>query len=250
MKVLILSDIHANLEALDGVLIEAPREDYDRLLVLGDLVGYGANPNEVVDRIFELAPDVLIRGNHDKVGSGLEAPHHFNDVAAAAAVWTLEALTDDNRARVAELPRGPALVDEDIEICHGTPLDEDTYVFDQSDAMRALSAARRRVCFFGHTHLPVAFELRPPTTLEVLVPELGHSTPTVITLDGQRRYLINPGSVGQPRDGDPRAAYGVFDTESHAVELRRVPYRVDVAQEKIVAAGLPTSLARRLGVGR
>ena len=148
MKALILSDIHANLEALDAVLIEAPREDYDRLLVLGDLIGYGANPNEVVDRIFELAPDVLIRGNHDKVGSGLEDPHHFNDVAAAAAVWTLEALTDDNRARVAELPRGPALVDEDIEICHGTPFDEDTYVFDQSDASRAFSAAKRRVCFF------------------------------------------------------------------------------------------------------
>ncbi len=250
MKALILSDIHANVEALDAVLTEAPREDYDHLLVLGDLVGYGANPNEVVDRIFELAPDVLIRGNHDKVASGLDDPKHFNDVAAAAAVWTFETLTDANRTRVAELPRGPAFANEEIEVCHGTPFDEDTYVFDRSDAMQALSAARRRVCFFGHTHLPVVFELRPPTTLEVVVPELGQTAPTVITLDGQRRYLINPGSVAQPRDGDPRAAYGVFDTESHSVELRRVPYRVDLAQEKIVAAGLPTSLARRLGVGR
>ncbi len=250
MTILLLSDIHANVEALDAVLTEAPREDYDQLLVLGDLVGYGASPNEVVDRVYALAPDLLIRGNHDKVASGVEEPHHFNEVAAAAARWTLETLTDDNRARVAELPSGPACAGEDVEICHGTPFDEDMYVFNQSDALRALSAARCRVCFFGHTHLPVAFSWRPPTTLDVVTPELGDTAPTVITLDGERRYLINPGSVGQPRDGDPRAAYGVFDTDSDTVELHRVPYRVDLAQEKIVAAGLPTSLARRLGVGR
>ena len=250
MKVLILSDIHANEEALDAVLTEAPREDYDQLLILGDLVGYGASPNEVVDRVFALAPDVLIRGNHDKVASGVEEPDTFNEVAASAARWTLETLTEGNRARVAALPRGPAFAGEDVEVCHGTPFDEDVYVFDQSDALRALSSAERRVCFFGHTHVPVAFALRPPSALEVIVPELGDADPTTLTLDEERRYLINPGSVGQPRDGDPRASYGVFDTESHTVELHRVPYRVDLAQEKIVAAGLPTPLARRLGVGR
>jgi diadenosine tetraphosphatase ApaH/serine/threonine PP2A family protein phosphatase len=250
MKDLILSDIHANLEALEAVLTEAPREDYDQLLVLGDLVGYGASPNEVVDRVFALGPDVLIRGNHDKVASGVEEPDAFNEVAATAARWTLETLTDANRARIAELPSGPAFAGDEIEICHGTPFDEDVYVFDQSDAMRALSAAQRRVCFFGHTHLPVVFELSPPSTLQVVVPDLGDADPTVVPLDDERRYLINPGSVGQPRDGDPRASYGVFDTVSHTVVLHRVPYRVDLAQEKIVAAGLPTPLARRLGVGR
>ncbi len=250
MKVLILSDIHANEEALDAVLTEAPREDYDQLFVLGDLVGYGASPNEVVARVFALAPDLLIRGNHDKVASGVEEPDTFNEVAAAAARWTLETLTDDNRARVAKLPIGPAFAGEEIEICHGTPFDEDVYVFDRSDAMRALSAARRRVCFFGHTHQQIVFELHPPSALEVIVPELGDADPTVVRLEDERRYLINPGSVGQPRDGDPRASYGVLDTVNHTVALHRVPYRVDLAQEKIVAAGLPTPLARRLGVGR
>jgi len=250
MKVLILSDIHANEEALDAVLTEAPPTNYDQLLILGDLVGYGASPNEVVDRVFALDPDVLIRGNHDKAASGVEEPDTFNEVAAAAALWTRETLTESNRARVAALPRGPAFSGEDIEVCHGTPFDEDVYVFDRSIAMRALSSAQRRVCFFGHTHLPVAYALRQPSTLEVIVPELGDTAPSMVPLDGELQYLINPGAVGQPRDGDPRASYGVLDTESHTVELRRVPYRIDFAQEKILAAGLPTPLARRLGVGR
>ena len=250
MLVLILSDIHANLEALDAVLAAAPRDDFDQLLVLGDLVGYGASPNEVVDKVYALAPEFMIRGNHDKVASGIEEPRHFNEVAAEAARWTLETLTDENRTRVAALPSGPARVGDDVEICHGTPFDEDVYVFDQGDAIRALSAASCRICFFGHTHVPVGFSLSPPALLEVVVPELGAAEPTVITLDQKRRYLINPGAVGQPRDGDPRAGYGVYDTVDDTVCLYRVPYRVDIAQEKIVAAGLPPGLARRLGVGR
>ncbi len=249
MQLLILSDIHANIEALDAVLAAVPRSTYDRLLVLGDLVGYGASPNAVVDRIFDLNPDVVVRGNHDKVASGIEDPEHFNEVAAEAARWTLQTLTKENRERVKTLPIGPAVATDEVEICHGTPFDEDVYVFDQADATRALEAANQRVCFFGHTHVPIAFTAAPPA-LEVVVPELGSSEPTVIVLKPGRRYLINPGAVGQPRDGDPRAAYGMMDTAEQRVELRRVPYRVDIAQEKIVDAGLPESLAKRLGVGR
>ena len=147
MRSLILSDIHSNIEALDAVLDVVPRDTYDQLLVLGDLVGYGASPNEVVDRIYDLEPDVLIRGNHDKVASGVESPHQFNQVAAEAATWTLDRLTDANRERLASLPAGPAAVDEIIEVCHGTPFDEDVYVFDEDDARKALAAASRRVCF-------------------------------------------------------------------------------------------------------
>ena len=251
MKFLILSDVHGNIEALDAVLASAPVDSYDRLLVLGDLVGYGANPNEVVDRIHELEPDALIRGNHDKVSSGIEKPVHFNYVAAEAARWTLETLTETNRARVAALPQGPLVVDESIEVCHGTPYDEDAYVFNDDDAVRALDAASRRLCFFGHTHLPAAFtRTAGDAPLTTLVPELGSSEPTVVALEAQSSYLINPGSVGQPRDGDPRAAFATLDLDANEVRIVRVPYRVDVAQQKILDAKLPESLARRLGIGR
>ena len=249
MRALILSDIHSNIEALDAVLDAVPQDAYDQLLVLGDLVGYGASPNEVIDRIYDLEPDVLIRGNHDKVASGVEPPHQFNQVAAEAATWTLSTLTDANRERVATLPAGPASVDETVEVCHGTPFDENVYIFDEDDARKALASASRRVCFFGHTHLPVAFS-PADNRVDVVIPELGATEPTVITLDERRRYLINPGSVGQPRDGDPRAAYAIYDGSEARVELRRMAYRVDIAQEKISAAQLPVSLARRLGVGR
>ena len=251
MRLLIVSDIHANLEALEAVLAAPAAAEYDQLLVLGDLVGYGASPNEVVDRIFDLAPQVLIRGNHDKVASGVEEPEHFNDIAAEAVRWTRA--TETNRARVAALPEGLALVndDADIQVCHGTPYDEDAYVFDYDDAQRALAAAEQRVCFFGHTHVPVIFSgTAPELSLDVVTPEIGASDPTRLRLAPDHRYLINPGSVGQPRDGDPRAAFGIYETDDATLELHRMPYRVDVAQERIETAGLPPSLARRLGVGR
>ena len=251
MRTLILSDVHANLEALDAVLEAAPPQYYDRLLVLGDLVGYGANPNEVVDKMFELTPDALIRGNHDKVASGVEEPLHFNDVAAAAARWTFDTLTERNRARVAGLPVGPVSVDDTVEVCHGTPYDEDVYVFSEVEAVRALDAAHRPVCLFGHTHVPVGYARHTVTgILNVITPEMVATAPTMLTLNQDHQYLINPGSVGQPRDGDPRAAFAIHDTDTSSVEIIRVPYRVDQAQDKICAAGLPESLARRLGVGR
>ena len=247
MRFLILSDIHANLEALDAVLAAAPRASYDRLLILGDLVGYGANPNEVVEQVLALSPDVMIRGNHDKVAAGLKGAESFNALAAKAAHWTYDALTPDNRARVAELPAGPLAVDDQIEICHGTPFDEDVYVFEFEEAVQALEAATRPLCLFGHTHVPVVYS-RDGDRLEVHVPNLDDGLPIAVRPD--LRYLVNPGSVGQPRDGDPRAAYATFDSESGELVLRRVAYPVDVVQQKIIQAGLPESLAYRLGIGR
>ena len=249
VRVLILSDVHSNLEALDAVLDACPPDSYDQLLVLGDLVGYGASPNEVVDRIFNLAPTAIVRGNHDRVAAGIEKPLHFNHVAAEAARWTVDTLTQVNRARLADLAEGPIRVGG-IEICHGSPQDEDTYVFDTNEARRSLAHAVTRICFFGHTHLSVAFALDSTSQLRVTAPEVGSPTPTIVRLADDCRYLLNPGSAGQPRDGDPRAAYALYDTTARHVELRRVPYRVDRAQEKIRAAGLPESLAQRLSVGR
>jgi predicted phosphodiesterase len=249
MRFLILSDIHSNIDALDAVLARTPPESYDKLLVLGDLVGYCGTPNEVVDKIFELKPDVLIRGNHDKVASGVESSEKFNRIAGEAARWTQEELTPANRERLAALPAGPVSVDRDVEVCHGTPFDEDTYVFDGDDATKALEAAHRPVCFFGHTHVPVAYALTGnDLTVTHLTP--GGDDTKIVNILKKARYLINPGSVGQPRDTDARASYATYDSKKQQVQIKRVPYRIDLAQQRITEAGLPDSLAFRLGLGR
>ncbi len=246
MRHLILSDIHANLEALVAVLAAAPPDAFDRILVLGDLVGYGADPGAVIDRVRALHPYALIRGNHDKVACGIESGDGFNATAREAARWTYDTLTPAHREFLAALPAGPTFIDDQIEVCHGTPFDEDAYVFDKLDALRALKAAARPVCFFGHTHLPVLFSLTDDG-FEALVPD---EPTTVVTIEPEIRYLINPGSVGQPRDGDARAAYATFDSTTNEVTLYRIRYPVEVAQTKILAAGLPETLAYRLSLGR
>ena len=251
MRFLILSDIHGNIDALEAVLTRSPPDSYDRLLVLGDLVGYGANPNEVVERIFELEPAVVIRGNHDRAATGKAEPDRFRRVAAEAARWTHKKLTPQNRERVAALPAGPKRVNQQVEVCYGTPFDEDTCIADQEDAARAFEAARRRICFFGHTHVPVAYvqrERKSDVAVTHLIP--GGPDTTLINMDRKWRYLINPGSVGQPRDTDSRASYAVYDSRKPHIEIRRVPYRIDLAQQRITEGGLPESLAFRLGLGR
>jgi diadenosine tetraphosphatase ApaH/serine/threonine PP2A family protein phosphatase len=247
MRHLVLTDIHANLEALDSCLADAAHRRYDDVLVLGDLVGYGADPNAVVERVRALAPAALVRGNHDKVCAGLELPEGFNPVAKAAAVWTHRALTAEHREWIASLPRGPVAIDSDVEICHGSPVDEDEYIFGSGEARVALMAAARRLCLFGHTHCPTVFQL---TEGSHDVPRVVRPAEPSIRLAPGFRYLINPGSVGQPRDGDPRAAYAIVDTDAAAVEMMRVAYPIDVAQAKIRNAGLPAPLADRLAVGR
>jgi len=246
MRYLILSDIHANMDAFDAVLTHAA-DAWDRVLVLGDLVGYGAEPNAVVDRVRTLAPDAVIRGNHDKAASGLDDGSGFNHVARMAALWTGLQLTPENHAYVRALPMGPVQVDALTEICHGTPFDEDHYVFDGNDAMLALQSAQRPLCLFGHTHLPAQFKIVDERFEGApLYPDRDHTIP----LQRGVRYLINVGSIGQPRDGDPRAAYGILDDEARELRAFRVPYPVERAQQKILAAGLPASLANRLALGR
>ena len=246
MRYLLLSDIHANADAFETVLEHASGR-WDRVLVLGDLVGYGAEPNPVVDRVRELAPDVVIRGNHDKAATGIDDGSQFNHVARVAAIWTAAQLTPTNMEYLRALPMGPVEIDSVTEICHGAPFDEDHYIFDGNDALMAFDAASHALCLFGHTHLPAVFRLvddmmsgGPPEGAEE----------TRVAMQRGARYLINVGSIGQPRDGDPRAAYGVLDDETREVTMFRVPYAVDKAQERILAAGLPSSLAARLAVGR
>jgi diadenosine tetraphosphatase ApaH/serine/threonine PP2A family protein phosphatase len=247
MRYLVISDIHANLEAFETVLAEARTLGYDKALLLGDLVGYGADPNAICERVRELKPDGLIRGNHDKVGSGVESPEGFNAVARNAIRWTYDKLTTENREWLAALPAGPMIVDETIEICHGTPFDEDSYVFDDLDALRAMHAARRPLCLFGHTHVQVGHYLSRD---QFGLATADDTRPFTIALEEPNRYLVNPGSVGQPRDGDPRAGFGIVDTTAREMTIYRVEYPIAKAQARIMEEGLPDVLAQRLALGR
>jgi diadenosine tetraphosphatase ApaH/serine/threonine PP2A family protein phosphatase len=245
MRYLLLADIHANLDALETVL-DAAAGGYDRLLVLGDLVGYGAEPNEVVDRLRALEPAAGVRGNHDKAACGLADLSDFNPIARASIEWTMGRLTAENLAYLRGLAAGPVAVSPRAEICHGAPFDEDAYIFDGTDALRAIHAAGRPVCFFGHTHVQVAF-LYSAAAFEARLPP--GDLLTVVDRDDQS-LLVNPGSVGQPRDGDPRAAFGIYDDQARTIALRRVAYPIERAQRKILDAGLPRALAARLAMGR
>ena len=244
MMYLILSDVHANLEALDAVLAAAG--EYDHALVLGDLVGYGANPNEVIERLQALPSVTFIRGNHDKAATRLASVEHFNHLARFAVQWTTEQLTPANFDWLAALPVGPLAIDDLVEICHGAPFDEDAYIFDDLDVRRAMAAASRPLCLFGHTHVPAAFRLA-----EALMP-VGplRGDRFRLQIESAARYLVNCGAVGQPRDGDPRAAFALLDTSGQTLTIIRVPYDVAGAQARIIDAGLPDVLAHRLAIGR
>jgi predicted phosphodiesterase len=248
MRYLVLSDLHSNLEALEAVLQAAEAQKHDGVLVLGDLVGYGADPNAVVDRVRALKPVAIVRGNHDKVAAKLDTADDFNPMARMAVQWTRNALTPSTLDYLRDLPSGPQIVDGDIEICHGSPFDEDLYVVADLDAAHSLASARRSVCLFGHTHVALSATMDSQRRLEIEAPQ-GHPE-FEIAIDSGSKYLINPGSVGQPRDGDSRAAYAIADLSRKTVTLYRVAYAIEAAQKKIIDAGLPPMLAYRLGMGR
>lgn len=205
MTYLIISDIHANLEALEAVLAAAG--SYDHALVLGDLVGYGANPNEVVHRLRALPSVTFIRGNHDKAATRMASIEHFNHLARFAIQWTTEQLTPENLQWLTELPVGPLAIDDLVEICHGAPFDEDAYIFDDLDVRRAMAAASRPLCLFGHTHVPAAFRMA-----DSLLPIGPLRDRFQLRLEATARYLVNCGSVGQPRDGSNQTASGTSAT--------------------------------------
>jgi diadenosine tetraphosphatase ApaH/serine/threonine PP2A family protein phosphatase len=252
MRVLLLSDIHSNLEALTAVLAAAP--PYDAIWNLGDVVGYGANPNEVIDRVRSLG-SVFVRGNHDKACSGVASLEDFNPIASRAAKWTQCVLTTEHLDWLAQMAAGPIMPDgPDVSCVHGSPLDEDEYVLTVRDAWLPLTKAQTRINFFGHTHLQGGFATNGEEWFR-LAPQYGSRHGAVEfeqPLRENARYLINPGSVGQPRDGDWRAAFAIYESENAArrVMFYRVPYNVKQAQERIVSAGLPDRLASRLRDGR
>ena len=246
MRYLILSDIHANQEALTAVLAHVRRKRWDKAIVLGDVVGYGANPNQAVDTVRRLKPLVAIRGNHDKVCSGIEDGEMFNRVALQAAMWTRRKLNPSNLRWLQSLPEGPVVVDGAFAVAHGTPIDEDAYIFGEIEALNVFRQTTFPLCFFGHSHFPVIFGLSPEAIQTVLTEPPAFR----FRLEPGVRYLVNPGSIGQPRDGNPLASFAMFDTQTRTVAIYRVPYRIEQAQRKILDAALPRPLADRLALGR
>lgn len=246
MKYLILSDIHGNLEALQAVMQEASAVEINKYICLGDLVGYGASPNDVVDCIREMKPMAVIRGNHDRVSAGLSDGSDFNYAARKAAFWTREELSSESKAYIADLPQGPVEVNDLFDIFHGSPQDEDEYILQWPQALPVLQRLDRQIAFFGHTHVPIVWLLNG----DELSGEIPSDDSYKYSLVEGGKYLINPGSVGQPRDGNPRASAAIFDADDMEIQFFRVEYKVKAAQKKIRKTGLDSYLADRLGAGR
>jgi predicted phosphodiesterase len=245
VRYLILSDIHGNIDALDAVTEDA-KGKYDQILCCGDLVGYGADPNSVVNWVRGNCAQV-IRGNHDKVAAGVDDMEDYNPAAVLSTMWTRKALSSENIDYVRGLAEGPLEI-AGFSIVHGSPRDEDEYLVDVRDAMSVRDSVRTPVTFFGHTHLQGGFFFRRNSVKAIEKVPLKRNEVTV-AIDNASRFLINPGSVGQPRDRDPRAAYAVFSLEEQLVTYYRVEYDIAKAQSRILQAGLPEPLAHRLAIG-
>jgi predicted phosphodiesterase len=246
VRYLVISDLHSNQEALRAVL-ESARGEYDRIVCCGDLAGYGPDPNSVIDWA-RANLYASIRGNHDRACAGTESLEWFNDIARVASEWTRTQLTQANIEYLRALPSGPFTV-ENFQLIHGSPVDEDEYLISVSDARNVFAYMETNIAFFGHTHLQGGYawlngQYQVIWRMEFFENELWHR------LDPDGAYLINPGSVGQPRDGDGRAAFALFETESRELVYRRVPYDYEITRRKIEAAGLPDILGSRLAIGR
>jgi diadenosine tetraphosphatase ApaH/serine/threonine PP2A family protein phosphatase len=246
VRYLVVSDLHSNWEALEAVLEDA-RDQYDRIVCCGDLVGYGPDPNPVVDWS-RARLDAVIRGNHDRACTGLEDLEWFNPVARAASVWTMSHLTQTNFEYLRDLPAGPLAVDN-FQLIHGSPLDEDEYLMSIADARNVFGYLESNISFFGHTHLQGGYAWTDGD-IQLIARPSASQRELWRRLDPDGAWLINAGSVGQPRDGDPRASYALFDSSSLELLHRRVVYDFEATRRKIEKAGLPDVLGSRLTIGR
>ncbi|CAN5413813.1 metallophosphoesterase family protein [soil metagenome] len=240
MRFAILSDIHSNLEALEAVLADSRAQDCTHFVCLGDVVGYNANPGECVKIIRDLECPI-VKGNHDEQVSTVASTESFNELAEEAIDWTRAQLSAEDKAWLADLRLTRQV--RDFTIVHAT-LDTPGqwgYVFNDLDAVASFTYQHTSLCFFGHTHWPTAF-VRDDNVRRLAVGQ--------IMLSSGKKYFLNPGSIGQPRDRDWRAAYGILHTDRQVFEQRRIKYDLEKAQRKIRQAGLPDRLADRLAVGR
>jgi predicted phosphodiesterase len=246
MKYAVISDIHANLEALEAVLADAQPEA-DSIICLGDIVGYNANPQECLHLVQRVCT-LVIAGNHDLAAVGLRPYDDFNEYASAAIDWTRLRLTPAEQTYLRGLPR-TAPFGTGWLAAHGSPRDTDEYLIRAEDFQQSFAYLRCHLpevhcCFVGHTHLPMVWQCTRTSVVQGVAPDS-----LTVTLDPTCQYIINPGSVGQPRYGGPEATYILLDDATRTVEFRFVAYDVDTAQEKIYDAGLPPYLAERLAIG-
>ncbi len=244
MRVLILSDIHANLTALEAVLADA-QGAYDAVWCLGDTVGYGPEPDECIRRVRDLGA-VTVVGNHDWATLGLMDVEEFNPEARRAVVWTRTHLSQDSLAWLAALPNQPLVVGQ-YTLTHGSPRDPIwEYILHPSVALANMTAFDTPYCLVGHTHVPaVHVAVDGESKVRVVPPPVGQQ----LAIKEEWRAIFNPGSVGQPRDNDRRAAYAILDTHAHTWEARRVEYMIEVTQNRMRQAGLPERLINRLAFG-
>ncbi|MCP4645927.1 MAG: metallophosphoesterase family protein [bacterium] len=241
MKYALISDVHANLQALTAVLAKIDENGVDQIVCLGDVVGYNADPDECV-RIIRERTIPTVCGNHDAVACGIEEPWGFNPIALRAALWTREHLSDESLEWLQNLPVNVEF--DHFLAAHGSPTDRDCYLFTWEDVLPHLphvADLNHTLCFFGHTHSPGIFSSDGMYTVD--------EESTFAMGDG-KVFFVNPGSVGQPRDGDPRAAFGLYDSVEKVYELVRVEYAVQEAADRILEEGLPHFLAERLFLGR
>ena len=244
MKALIVSDIHSNLEAFTSVISDAERHaGFDEIWSLGDLVGYGPDPNAVIDLLRE-RPHKAIAGNHDLASVGKLSLDAFNPYAAAANRWTAGVLDAERRSYLADQPL--TLEIEEFTLAHGSPRDPIwEYVISVRAAVASFNHFDTYWCLVGHSHVPFICRPDPSRGAIFMNPPLGGSYDL-----GEERLIINPGSVGQPRDGDPSASYAIYDSDEESVTHRRVLYDVDATQSKMRSHGLPDFLIDRLAEGR
>jgi len=247
MRYLILSDIHANLTALDAAL-DAAKGHWQKAVCLGDLVGYGPEPNEVIDRVRSIDA-VTIRGNHDKAVAGVIDAEDFNPLARTVTLWTRGQLRPANIDYLEKLPKGPVVIDG-FEIVHGAIHDEDEYVFAPAQAVEDLIDMPVPVAFFGHTHMQGGFQFHDDQVAMLNVKPAGGSYFSALAIEPRTNYLLNPGSIGQPRDGDSRCSFAIADLDNRSVEFWRVPYDIEAVQNRMTQAGLPEPLVLRLSFGR
>jgi diadenosine tetraphosphatase ApaH/serine/threonine PP2A family protein phosphatase len=242
MRIAVLSDVHSNLEALRAVLQDCSRKRIDEYICLGDIVGYGADPDDCVSLIRDLTTHI-VAGNHDYGVCELTNILYFNNAAQKAIEWSKEAMLKKHTRFLSSLPL--VLEHRELLFVHATPSFPDAwnYILSMNDAMREFGFFEQHLCFVGHSHQPVVFSINAEH-------EIGSSIDESLSCANSKRYIVNAGSVGQPRDGDPRASYVIYDTKKEEITFHRVQYDIATCKEKILDAGLPPFLAQRLEAGR
>jgi diadenosine tetraphosphatase ApaH/serine/threonine PP2A family protein phosphatase len=242
MKIAFISDIHANLEALEKVIRDSEKQGVEKIHFLGDTVGYGCNPNECINLVKKHC-DLKLIGNHDYAAMGLESIAGFNQVAQTSILWTTEKLIKKAISILSDFEMEATFLD--YRIVHATPESPENwnYILNSEQALSQFEYFSESICFVGHSHLPTVFELDPDKNVTTRYKEK-------MELNPDNRYIINVGSVGQPRDNDPRACYLVIDNETNKISFRRVEYDIKKTQRKMRKAMLPDFLVERLSVGR